>query len=111
MRAIDMHVHVPRQPGLREIGIEKDLRRYFRLSQAPQDAEEMASKYKEWDILGVIFSVNTETTTGEQPDTNDYVAEIASKHPNQFIGFASILNNASSLNSISFSPLLNKYKG
>ena len=90
MRAIDMHVHVPRQPGLPEIGIEADLRRYFRLKSAPQDADEMAAKYEEWDLLGVHFSVNTETSTGEPPDTNDYVAEIARRHPDRFIGFASV---------------------
>ena len=90
MLAIDMHVHVPRQPGLPEIGIESQLRRYFRVREVPQDAAEMAAKFKEWDILGVIFSVDTETSTGEPPDTNDYVAEIVGKYPEQFIGFASV---------------------
>jgi len=90
MRAIDTHVHVPRQPGLPEIGVEAQLQRYFRVASPPQDAEEMAAKYKELDILGIIFSVDTETTTGEPPDTNDYVAGIVKKHPQQFIGFASV---------------------
>ena len=90
MRAIDMHVHVPRQPGLAEMGIEAPLRRYFRVKSAPEDASQMAALYREWDILGVIFSVDTETTTGEPPDTNDYVAEIVRTYPDQFIGFASV---------------------
>ena len=90
MRAIDTHVHVPRQPGLPEIGVEAQLQRYFRVASPPKDAEEMAAKYRELDILGIIFSVDTETTTGEPPDTNDYVAGIVKKHPQQFIGFASV---------------------
>ena len=90
MRAIDTHVHVPRQPGLAEIGVEAQLRSYFRVASTPRDAEEMAAKYKELDILGIIFSVDTETTTGEPPDTNDYVAGIVRGHPEQFIGFASV---------------------
>ncbi len=90
MQAIDMHVHVPRQPGLPEIGIEAELKRYFRVTSAPKDAQEMADKYKELDILGVIFSVDTETTTGEPPDSNDYVAGIVNDHPDQFIGFCSV---------------------
>ena len=90
MRAIDMHVHVPRQPGLPDTRVEDDLRRYFRVRWVPDDGEELAAKYAEWDILGVIFSVDTETTTGESPDTNDYVAGIARKHPEQFIGFATV---------------------
>ena len=90
MRAIDMHVHVPRQPGLPEFGIEPHLRQYFRVGSAPKDAGEMAARYKEWDILGVIFSVDTETTTGEPPDTNDYVAGIVTGYPGQFVGFATV---------------------
>ena len=90
MRAIDMHVHVPRQPGLPEMSVEAGLRRYFRVKDAPTSAEQLAAKYREWDILGVIFSVDTETTTGEPPDTNDYVAGIARRYPEQFIGFASV---------------------
>ena len=90
MRAIDMHVHVPRQPGLPEMGVEAGLRSYFRLKDAPEDADEMAAMYREWDIMGVILSVDTETTTGEPPDTNDYVAGIVQRFPEQFIGFATI---------------------
>jgi len=85
-----MHVHVPRQEGLAEIAIESSLRRYFRLKSAPETGDELAALYAEWDILGVVFSVDTETTTGEAPDSNDYVAEIVGSHPEQFIGFATV---------------------
>ncbi len=90
MRAIDMHAHVPRQPGLPDFGVEEGLRRYFRVKEVPGDADEMAAKYREWDILAVVFSVDTETSTGEPPDTNDYVADFARSHPEQFIGFATV---------------------
>jgi predicted TIM-barrel fold metal-dependent hydrolase len=91
MRAIDMHVHIPRQQGFGEIAIEQSLRRYFKLKSAPVDTgDELAALYAAWDILGVVFSVDTETTTGEVPDSNDYVAEIVQSHPEQFIGFATI---------------------
>ncbi len=90
IRAIDMHVHVPRQPGLPEIGVEAQLQRYFRVADPPHNAEDMAAKYRELDIFGVIFSVDTETSTGEPPDTNDYVAGIVKSYPEQFVGFASV---------------------
>jgi hypothetical protein len=90
MRAIDMHVHVPRQPGLPEPALEPQLRRYFRAGPAPKDAEEMAATYRALDVLGVIFSVDAETTSGEPPDSNDYVADIVRRHHGQFIGFASV---------------------
>ncbi len=90
MQAIDMHVHVPRQPGLTEIEIESHLRSYFRVKCAPEDPAAMAAHFKALDVLGVIFSVDTETSTGEPPDTNDYVAEIVRDYPGQFIGFATV---------------------
>ena len=90
MRAIDMHVHIPRQPGLPDMVIEESLRRYFRLNDPPRLAEELYTRYNEWDILGVVFSVDAETTTGDSPDTNDYVAELVNAHPEQFIGFATV---------------------
>jgi hypothetical protein len=91
MRAIDMHVHIPRQPGLAEPEVVPNMRRFFRLQSPPRDADEVAAKYREWDIFGVIYSIgDTESSTGEPPDSNDYVAAIAQKYPQQFIGFATV---------------------
>ena len=90
MRAIDVHVHVPRQPGLEEFGIEEGLRKMFRMREDPPDPDGMAKIYRDLDVLGVIFSVDSQTATGDVPDTNDYVAGIAAAHPDQFIGFASV---------------------
>ena len=90
MRAIYMHIHVPRQPGLPEIEIEAQLLRYFRAPPTAKDSAETAAKYRELDIYGVIFSVDTRTNTGEPPDSNDYVAGIVRQYPEQFMGFASV---------------------
>ena len=90
MRAIDVHVHVPRQPGLEEFGIEQGLRTMFRMREDPPDPDGMAKIYRDLDVLAVIFSVDSQTATGDVPDSNDYVAEIAASHPEQFIGFASV---------------------
>ena len=90
MRAIDMHVHIPRKPGLPDMVVEESLRSYFKLNDPPQLAEELYTRYSEWDILGVVFSVDAQTVTGDRPDTNDYVAELVNAHPEQFIGFATV---------------------
>ena len=90
MRAIDMHVHIPRHPDLPDMVVEESLRNYFRLNDPPELAEELYTRYSEWDILGVVFSVDAETVTGDRPDTNDYVAELVNAHPEQFIGFATV---------------------
>ena len=55
MQAIDMHIHVPREPGLPEIEIEAELLRYFRAPPPPTDPAEMADKFRDLDLFGVIF--------------------------------------------------------
>ena len=52
MRAIDVHVHVPRQPGLEEFGIEEGLRAMFRMREDPPDPDGMAKIYRDLDVSG-----------------------------------------------------------
>ena len=90
MIAIDMHVHVPRNPNFPDVEVEQSLKNYFKPTDVPKDADDMAAKYKLWDMLAVIFSVDTQTATGDVPDGNEYVANIVKKYPDQFIGFATV---------------------
>ena len=90
MIAIDMHVHVPRNPNFPDVEVEQSLKNYFKPTDVPIDADDMAAKYKVWDMLAVIFSVDTQTATGDVPDGNEYVANIVKKYPEQFIGFATV---------------------
>jgi len=76
-------------PGLDDMVIEANLKKYFKLPDAPS-IEAMAAKYEELDTLGVVFSVDAETATGDKPDTNDYVADIVKRFPDRFIGFATV---------------------
>ena len=66
------------------------MRSYFKVTSAPEDAGEMAARYRELDLMAVIFSVDAETSTGDPPDTNDYVAAIAKQDPEVFTGFATV---------------------
>ena len=75
---------------MEEFGIEQGLRAMFRMREDPPDPDGMAKTYRDLDVLAVIFSVDSQTATGDVPDSNDYVAEIAASHPEQFIGFASV---------------------
>ena len=74
MRAIDIHVHVPRHPELAEYGIEPGLRKMFRMDGEPDSVEQMAARYAAADVKAVIFSVDAETETGDRPDPNDLCA-------------------------------------
>ena len=85
-----MHVHPPRRPELPESEIDGSLRRFFKMDEPPEDVAAMAARYEALDIVGVLLTIDSETTTGDKPDGNDYTAEIVKAYPDRFIGFASV---------------------
>ena len=90
MKAIDIHAHIPRMPGLSEYGIEPGLRQMFRMADESISIEKMVETYRAIDTKAVIFSVDAETETGDLPDPNDYVAQTVDFYPDVFIGFCSV---------------------
>ena len=90
MKAIDIHAHIPRMPGLAEYGIEPGLRQMFRMADESIGIEKMVETYRAIDTKAVIFSVDAETETGDLPDPNDYVAQAVDSYPDVFIGFCSV---------------------
>ncbi len=96
MRAIDLHVHAPRDPSLP--GPDEKARRraeqqrqYFRATTArPTTIEQYAEKFEKLDVVACIFNIDNETTTGEPPGTNDYIAGLVRKYPNRFMGFGAV---------------------
>ncbi|MBI2165264.1 MAG: amidohydrolase [Chloroflexi bacterium] len=91
MRAIDIHVHPPDQPGSPPDPIMEQMRRYFRqTSPPPADPAEFAALFQKLDILAVLFPVNRETVDGRPFMGNDWVAEIVKQFPKQFITFCSV---------------------
>jgi predicted TIM-barrel fold metal-dependent hydrolase len=89
MRAIDIHTHVPNPPGTGTSAAQDQMSRYFGTDQRGT-IEQMYEMYVELDILAVIFGVDAETTSGNPYVGNDYTAEIVSRYPDRFIGFASV---------------------
>ncbi len=90
-KAIDIHVHAPNRPGIGRTATQEQMQRYFRGEPVPQDPEEFYQYYKDRDQIGVIFSVDARTQSGEEPGAdNDWVAELARRHPDQFIGFGTV---------------------
>ena len=90
MKAIDIHAHIPRMPGLSEYGIEPGLRQMFRMADESISIEKMVETYRAIDTKAVIFSVDAETETGDLPDPNDYVAQAVDSYRDVFIGFCSV---------------------
>ncbi len=89
MRAIDVHVHVPVEPGVSETWLDEEERRYFK-APPPPTVEEMYQRYVDLDLFAVIFAVDDETISGVKGSSNDWVASIVAKHPDRFMGFATV---------------------
>ena len=90
MKAIDIHAHIPRMPGIPEYGIEPGLRRMFRMGDEADDVAKMVETYRAIDTMAVIFSVDAETETGDLPDPNNYVAETVAAYPDVLMGFCTV---------------------
>ena len=90
MRAIDVHVHLTGPPGHPAAEETIRLAKYFGAKELPLSAEEMYEKYKTLDLFGVIFAIDSETTSGVPYIGNDFVADVARKYADRFIGFASV---------------------
>ena len=85
-----MHVHIPRQPGLPDSHMESTLRKYFSVEDNYATIESMASMYRKLDMMALLLSIDSETITGEIPDSNDYISSIVQEYPDVFIAFAAI---------------------
>jgi predicted TIM-barrel fold metal-dependent hydrolase len=90
MKAIDIHIHVPDPPGHPAAKEKEDMAAYFGMKDLPQTPEALYEKYKTLDIFGVIFAIDAESVTGIPYIGNDYVASVAQRYSDQFIGFASV---------------------
>jgi predicted TIM-barrel fold metal-dependent hydrolase len=89
-RAIDIHVHAPNPPQTEGPSLNPVMARYFGSERSVEDAEEFYQYFKDRDILAVIFWVDG-SSQGEAPrSSNDWIAELARRHPDQFIGFGSV---------------------
>ncbi|MBI4307803.1 MAG: amidohydrolase [Chloroflexi bacterium] len=88
-RAIDIHVHPPIEPGRPPPRYQDYMDRFFKSGPRP-NAEEMAALYQELDLLGVLLATNAESTMGDPPVRNEWVAELVARYPDRFIGFCAV---------------------
>ncbi|HIB34867.1 MAG TPA: hypothetical protein EYO26_00225, partial [Dehalococcoidia bacterium] len=90
MKAIDMHVHIPRQPGLPPSHMENTLRNFFNANDNNETIDDIANMYRKLDMMALLLSIDSETTTGEIPDSNDYISSVVKEYSDVFIAFAAI---------------------
>ena len=92
MRAIDVHVH----PSTHEYVVEgmgpfrEAAERYFRTEIPVRTLDEMADEFRADDVMAVLLAWDAETASGLPPVTNDYIASCVERHPDTFLGFASV---------------------
>lgn len=92
MRAIDVHVH----PSTREVLVEawgplrEATERHFKTSIPVRSVEEMAAEFRRDDVLAVLLGWDAETHSGLPAVPNDFIAECVARHPDTFVGFASV---------------------
>ncbi|MSP98166.1 MAG: amidohydrolase [Betaproteobacteria bacterium] len=90
VKAIDIHSHV-NTPEARELSpLRARMEKYFKTSLKGVPLEETADLYRKLEMKAVVFSIDAETATGVPYLGNDYVADMVRKHPDVFIGFASV---------------------
>ena len=91
MQAIDMHIHVPREPGLPEIEIEAELLRYCpRPSATPRIPRRWLRSSASWTCSASSSRWIPPPTPARNPTATTGVASIVNDHPEQFMGFASV---------------------
>jgi predicted TIM-barrel fold metal-dependent hydrolase len=73
-KAIDVHVHAPLPPA----------------SGRDVVGEQMARYFKDRDIIAVLLWVDARTQSDRPQGSNDWIAELVRRHPDQFIGFGSV---------------------
>ncbi|MHA1627069.1 MAG: amidohydrolase family protein [Candidatus Asgardarchaeia archaeon] len=92
MKVIDVHIHpifkelVEEKPAL--LDFQRDV---FGLHTSPQPIQALISQMEEKDVeLGVLLPIDCTTRWGKEFPSNEDVAKIVEKYPDNFIGFASV---------------------
>jgi predicted TIM-barrel fold metal-dependent hydrolase len=92
VKAIDFHVHLATHEWVTEsLGpLWEATVRHFRTEVPVRSIDDMAEEFAADDVVAVLLAWDAESGTGLPPLTNDYVAGCVEKHPDRFVGFASV---------------------
>jgi predicted TIM-barrel fold metal-dependent hydrolase len=91
--AIDVHVHVEQDlHGHKSMDDEllDAASKYFKGDPYHPTVPQIAEDYRSKDMAAVIFTVDSELTTGHPALSNEEIADAAAQHPDVLIPFASI---------------------
>ena len=89
---IDVHVHPGTQAYVRTHGsAHEKIEKFFGKKTKVWTEDELAAKYVESRVRGVLLAFDAETATGAPRTSNEYVADVVAKYPEAFVcGFGSV---------------------
>lgn len=92
MKAIDLHVHLATHEWLTtSLGpMREATERHFKTTITERTVDQMADEFRADDVLAVLLAWDAESGSGLPPVPNDFVADCVRRHPDAFIGFASV---------------------
>jgi predicted TIM-barrel fold metal-dependent hydrolase len=92
VKAVDIHTH----PSTKEYiegsfgTLLRQIRGHFRAPISVRSVDEMADEYRQQGIVACVSAFDAEITMGGPATTNDFIAEMVQRHPDVFIGWASV---------------------
>jgi predicted TIM-barrel fold metal-dependent hydrolase len=89
LQAIDTHVHIELARG-QPTELNEQLERYFKQDLSAVTVDSTADLYRRLEIRAVIFMIDIESASGHPYPGNEIVAEAVRRHPDVFVGFASV---------------------
>lgn len=89
VRAVDAHVHLGLAEGHPE-PVTANLERYFRVNLRDVSDDSTAELYRRLALQAVVFMIDYESASGHPYPGNDRVAAAVRRHPDVFVGFASV---------------------
>src|SRR6185436_7586916 len=92
VKAIDFHVHLSTVEWMVDsLGpLREATERHFRTEVPIRTVDEMADEFRADDVLAVLLAWDAESGMGLPATTNDFVADCVARHPDAFLGFASV---------------------
>src|SRR6202030_2995399 len=91
-RAIDFHVHLPTPDWLdgSMAGYVEAAEAYFRSPVQRASLDDLATRYRQLDVMAVLLAWDAETATGRPRVPNGTVGEACRAYPDVFTGFGSV---------------------
>ncbi|GAA4415771.1 4-hydroxyphenyl-beta-ketoacyl-CoA hydrolase [Georgenia halophila] len=93
--AIDVHTHVlasvSQVSGEDEVEHSEAMAKYFKTDMVRPTVHDLATTYRELNMMCVAFTVDTSWATGEEPAvSNDELCDLAAEHPDVIIPFGTV---------------------